>query len=230
MIAEGLSAPQMLANASNVSTLAQYAQHFDRIFSSLGDKSVMSTILKTEVTEGQTYGAVVDQLMKDRNNLVHEISINDIGHPNIRDYTTLGDAADLGKNVLSFIKHVERKLSEIAPPDFPNLLDSEAFPADTEELLQRRLTEIKEQLTKLATDTSEINFSREAWLSTSQVREQALARSFELIEELQLPGSRYYDVRPYLRRKVFESEITLLKELSRQTAFEEELISETEDE
>ncbi len=225
MIVERLSVPQILANANNISTSEAYISVFKRIFLALGADRKFKKILSSKLADHVSYGAVLNRLFDDRNTLVHEISITDIGHRNIRDYSTLADANLMGRQLINFMKLIEKEISSIAPAHFPNLLNEYGVPSERADFLHKEIVSLEAKFMQQITSEEyrEEPPTEEIWKELSQQRNAAMEAELHFIENLDLPGRRYYDVRPYLKQKLFEGHLAYLEELSRQILSDPEL-------
>jgi hypothetical protein len=223
MIDERLSVPQILANAYSVSTGETYITVFNRIFEAFGVGKNLAKILKTKSIDGETFGALLTRLFDERNALVHEISIIDIGHMNIRDFSTFEEIAVLGRQTMALMKTIEAEVRKATPEDFPNILESDGFPRDVDTTTFNKILAIEGRIAEELTqgEAQEFFVSREIWLKVSQERRAAIENELQFIEDLELPGRPYYDVRPYLKQKLLEGQLAYLESLSRQVLRDE---------
>ncbi|OYR18271.1 hypothetical protein [Brucella thiophenivorans] len=216
MIAEGLTIPHLLAGSMSISTKDSYIAAMDRVLSAIGaQKSHMSSILKKD-KNGTTVGQVLEELYIYRNDLVHEIGLQTIGHQNIRDYTSFEEALDVGERVLGMILALENVLTNAAPVEFPNKLDHSGIPISEVDVLNKLIASMENKIEEsVSADQDEI-LPLEAWQDEVSMNRTMRDKELQFIDSINIAGSRYYDTRPYIQAMLLKQRIQYLTLLSEQ--------------
>lgn len=224
MASERLTIPHLIASSSNITTLEKYIAVFERVLDAIGRKSEVHSILNAERGDDGSSARLLNELYHSRNLLVHEISISTIGHPNIRDFRTLGEVINIGEAVRNVIKSIEKEISEHAPFDFPNLLDSDYYSVTKIEVLARKIKEVEEQIRSiLLKDVDYAPCSIQKWDNQVRKAHEYVDCEINFIEELDLPGRHYYDSRFSIHEVLLECRLNYLKFLKQETVGDDEL-------
>lgn len=214
MISEGLNIPHLLAGSISISTKESYISALNRVYLAVGgQKADISSILKV-TQNGTSIGEVLDNLYTSRNNLVHEIGLQTIGHRNIRDSTTFDEAFELGHRLLSMIKNFENALTKTAPIEFPNKLDDDGLCIDEVENLVALIKSLEEKIeTAVASDADGI-ISLIDWQSETANSRKNLSEELKFIDRINFPGRHYYDTRPFIKGILLKQRLKYLRLLS----------------
>jgi hypothetical protein len=174
MVAEGATIPHLLGAATRVSSVQEYLSIFKRVFGELkivGDLEDVFRNRKTTVelprldADTSLYG-VLDDLFASRNHLVHEIDLSVIGHFSLRDMWELPRAKKYGEAVVSCIKIVESYITEHAPKNFPNRLDSQGIAEDEYNKLLEEISTTEKQITPEIERWGTVDMSESTWTET----------------------------------------------------------------
>ncbi len=218
MASERLTIPHLIARSSRISTLQKYITVFERVLDAIGCKQKLANVLNAERGEEGSNAKVLGELYSARNSLVHEISINDIGHPNIRDFKNLNEVVQIGEIVRDVIQSIETEISKHAPFDFPNLLNPDHDSVTKIEVLARKIREAEEQIRKsLLEDGDDGACSVQDWDSLLQKSHEYIEYETEFIEKLGLPGRQYYDARDTILETLLERRFDYLKLFKQET-------------
>ncbi len=219
MVSEGLTIPQLLAGSNSISTIEAYSDAIGRVFEFIGaPDDAFTKIMSQKNGDSATNGETLKDLFVGRNNLVHEIGIQNIGHRNIRDFDSFEEAWERGHQILKILRSLEGVITDYAPPLFPNRLGEDGYPVNEEDLL-RQVIEASENKIQghLELDPDDIApLSVEAWLEERQRSAAYIDAQIELIDSLALAGWNYYDVRPFLRKSLLKQRIQFLDQLLQQ--------------
>lgn len=156
----------------------------------------LSQILKQTTGKGDKYGKILSELYEERNLLVHEISLGDIGHINIRNFKSLHKVHYIGEAVRKVIEEIEAKISSVAPADFPNILDGEHQITPRFQILEKQISEIEEKIrSAILVGNCDGDFTVEEWDALIGESRSYIQSELDFIFELNLPGLRYYNLR-----------------------------------
>lgn len=216
MVAAKLTVPHLIVSSFNVSSLERYTQIFDRVLKAIGGSSI-SRILNDkgdlECSKGEVLSAVYDS----RNKLVHEISLGDIGHRNIRVFRSFEEILETGTIVLEVIKAIELEITEHASPDFPNLLDCDGTPRSAIDRLKTEISTIEDAIAMKACLGDTLgDFSIKNWNKVVSNSQQSLEAELDFVDSLELAGSHYFDLRPKLKEQLLRHRLSYLADLQRE--------------
>lgn len=212
MVSQNLTVPHLLASSFSVSSLEQYVKMLDRVLSVIGSPNSVSSFLKGPSLFGQTKGKVLNGLYEDRNSLVHEISLQTIGHRNIRQFSEFEEVIQIGTSVLELIKEIELEITKYGPNQFPNLLSEECEPICPIEGLRAEIAEIENSISERSDGKGfDCGFDAEEWLSLVEGARSQTDAELEFIDSLDLAGWQYFDVRPKLQREFLEQRLSYLR-------------------
>jgi hypothetical protein len=216
MIGEGLTIPHLLASATSISTKETYIATMNRVLNALGGTGAMNTIMN-EVIDSESNAQVLGTLYEDRNALVHEISMGEVGHWNVRSYTEIDEAWRIGNRVLGLIKKIEAQIARFAPRDFPNLLDAEGSPVDEDEHLQQSVKKLEAEIERaILAGKSLDGLTVDNWKTLTNKAGEYVVAEIEFIDGLSIPGWQYYDVRPFLRQNLIKQRLRHLQLISKE--------------
>lgn len=216
MMSEGVTVPHLLAAATGVSTMEAYVNTMGRVLKALGAKTTISQIL-AQADQDVTDGQLLDRLFVERNSLVHEISLTDIGHRNIREYTSFEDALATGNRVMGIIRAIEAQITEFAPEEFPNRLTADGYEVDEEETLRHRIKKIEQKIeSALASFGSDDGITVEKWQEMRIGSEKYLSTELDFINGLNLAGAQYFDIRPFMKENLLRQRIQYLEFIAKE--------------
>lgn len=128
-VAQGATVARLLGASTSVSSLTKYMDVMVRVFNEVGIKhNPYDVVMSVQEEGGLSPISEFEALFAFRNELVHEISLQVVGHPNVRDSWSPEQAVATGQLVLRAVRAIESILSAEAPRDFPNLLDANGSP------------------------------------------------------------------------------------------------------
>jgi len=214
MTYEGLTIPHLVASAGNIATVEKYVSVISRVLSQFKPKVNLGEILGRKTSSQESYESLLRSLFNDRNQLVHEITLSDIGHRNIRYYKSFDEVLSIALIVDNIIKEIEVQLSASAPYDFPNLLDSSHVAVTKTEVLKRRITEaeavIREAISSgVLTDI----FSLDQWDTIIENHHHYLEKEEQFIDSMSFPGYQYYDPKHNILERLLECRLEYLVKL-----------------
>lgn len=215
MVSAKLTVPHLIVSSFNISSIDRYIQLLDRILDALGSEKSTSKIMASVSNSETSAGEILANLYSGRNSLVHEISLRDIGHRNIRDFCDFDEIRSIGKTVLDLIKAVELEITKCAPSDFPNLLDQDGIPICSVDRIAQEISTLEIAIMKEAELEDNFgNFNSNDWNSTIKKSQAYLNSELEFIENLELAGWQYHDIRPKLKAELLERRLLFLKSLA----------------
>ncbi|MCM2474793.1 hypothetical protein HGO38_15035 [Rhizobium sp. CG5] len=210
MISEGLEIPHLIASGSSVSTYESYISTIDRVLTALGAKGEIKNLLGTDAQ-------VIEDLYVSRNTLVHEIGIQAIGHPNVRDFSTFKEVLEQGNIVLSLIRGVEAQITAFASEGFPNQLDSAGYPVDEVGTLMTKIRTMEAAISDaIAEGNCAEGLTIDRWTALLAKSNAGLIAELEFIATLDLAGWQYFDVRPSLKAHLLRQRLKYLENLAKE--------------
>jgi len=223
MVSEGLTVPHLIASSFNVSSLEKYVQVTGRVLTALGASKSINQMLDTVISTETKLGEVLAVLYDERNSLVHEISLQDIGHCNIRHYKDFDEILKTGKAILELIKAVELEITANAPVAFPNLLDKESRSTSP---IERLFEEIKTKEDAICdatrSDSCLSDFTEKEWSVLVDKSREYITNEMEFVEALNLPGWQYHDVRQKILAELLNRRLSYLDLLAEEILSEED--------
>lgn len=219
MVHAELTVPHLIVSSFNVSSIDRYVHLIDRVLTALGSGSSTSKIMASISTRQRSVSGVMAELFNSRNSLVHEISLQDIGHRNIRDFRNFNDIQAIGETALELIKAVELEITKCAPTAFPNLLDKEGIPISFIDRVSEEISLLEKSIEEQAYKEDNLgNFNSMDWISVTKNSKAYLNSELEFIESLELAGWQYHDIRPKLKAELLDHRLSFLKSLANEIA------------
>lgn len=159
MVANDVSAAQLLGALNNVSTIEKYAAIFERVYQELGITSSPFGIIE-DVADAPSLLAELSlggmenmaQLFSFRNNLVHEVGFNVTGAYSMRDALTLDSASRWVDVTIRLMLAVEAPITASGPSDFPNCILQNGEPRNDDQIVQDTITDLEQKIAKSLAD------------------------------------------------------------------------------
>ncbi len=215
MMADGVTVPHLLGAATHISSVDEYVAVFKRVFNALGVTEIIEGQLRRvetdiylahEVGTGNLY-AILDNLFKARNRLVHEIDHSIVGHYLLRDGWDAETAVQYGVAVVDAIKLVEAKVTEFSPQDFPNRIGPDGSEEDELEKLEKAITSIQDELSALFKE-EEIG---PAWVQAVDISKQSQKLELGFLESADfLRPVRHLDMRRSVQIEYLKARLSYL--------------------
>jgi len=151
MIANDVSAPQLVAGMRNVSSRQKYLDVFRRLYASLGivaNPEAIVASLETGLPDG--YGnpengiELLDTIFDYRNTLVHEVGPPVIGPWSQRDPLHPDTAAEWCRFVKRCLLALEKPITDAADDHFPNKLDEHGHSTGEIVRLERKIAQLEQ--------------------------------------------------------------------------------------
>lgn len=222
MATEKLTVPHIIAGSGNVSTLVQYTAIFSRILKSLGSDIGTSQIFGQSTQLGKSTYQLLEELYESRNLLVHEISLNDIGHRNIREFKDLKEIVAIGEALRAAIKSIETQITRFAPNDFPNLLDEDHNAVAKWRVIELKILEKEAHIRKAISEGNcSGDIEVEEWDSLNADARAYIQSEADTILHLNLPGRQYFDARSNLLLALFDRRFQYLEIFEKEVIYEE---------
>ncbi|MGO4569058.1 hypothetical protein AB4Z52_29425 [Rhizobium sp. 2YAF20] len=217
MVSEGLTIPHLLAGSNSISSRDSYIAAISRVFSTIGAQDGTLSQILDDKKDDAALGQVLEELYLGRNDLVHEIGIQTIGHPNVRDFDSFEAALSGGERLLGMMRTIEDVVTKVAPSNFPNKLGEDGFPVSEEEVLAALISSMEGKIDEaIASDTAGGELTLDDWRREIANRRSSLSAELAFIDSLGFAGGRYYDVRPFLKSTVLRQRSQYLALLSEQ--------------
>lgn len=219
MLSAQLSVPHLIVSSFNISSMDKYIHVIDRILKVFDGAKDVSDIMTSINESYRTTGEILAELFADRNSLVHEISLQDIGHRNIRDYADFDEVIVTGRKVLELIKAIELNITKYAPSHFPNLLNSHALPISPIERIGTEIDALEAAIADVSSLEDNIgDFDAKQWSSATKHSQSYLKSELSFIDSLEIAGWHYHDPRPNLKRELLDGRLNYLRALLAQVA------------
>ncbi|UZX45510.1 hypothetical protein A6U84_25915 (plasmid) [Agrobacterium sp. 13-2099-1-2] len=216
MVYEGLNIPHLIAGSSSVSTRESYVGAIRRLFGAVGVREdALSAILGRKYS-GITVGQVLEELYASRNDLVHEIGLQTIGHRNIRNFDSFDDVLQIGETLLRMITSIESELFNSAPANFPNKLALDLLPISEEETLAKLIRSMEKEIERALVEGAAEIVNLEDFQTQTQISKEALDKEFAFIDRLDIAGRQYFDTRPFWKATLLKQRVQYLTLLSRE--------------
>lgn len=211
---------QLVGASVKIGNTESYLSVIGRVFKELGFPFSLKEWL-TGTAEGSTVCwvqgdqiAALDRLFTFRNQLVHEIGLESMGHPNARDSWDPKLALANGLIVASVIRGVEAAFTAHAPNLFPNLMTKEGYPIRNVARLQKelnRLDKIADEAIRIW-DWTDPN-SVEGWKAARDKFNEYMACETEFIDNAGIFHWRYFDARSPMKVRMIQYRIDTINEL-----------------
>jgi hypothetical protein len=158
--------------------------------------------------------AMINSLFEFRHQLVHEIGISTMGHPNVRDAWSPQEARTIGGVLLSVISGIEAAFTHFAPRLFPNLLDGDRYPISPVDNLIAEFDRLDCLVHKKIIDAEWDPFRTEQeWeIARTKFREY-LEAEIEFVDGAGMLHWRYFDARTPLKLELLRYRIKFLTDL-----------------
>jgi hypothetical protein len=218
MVAAKVSVPQIVGAVLSVGSPEAYFSTIRRVFVELGIPKGQADILASLRSESVVDPmGVLDELFRRRHNLVHEISMGEVGAWVQRDNVDLAEAARFGRMVLALMKLVEEAITSHAPKDFPNRLSVEGYLEDPTEFLDQEIARLENEIAnsiKANPDIAGIAVTPNSWEREVEASALAMAASAEFLDVCNFAGQRYIDYRGPLRVSLKINRLNYLTKLA----------------
>lgn len=219
LLAQGASVARLLAASTSVGSFGKYLAVIERAFKAAEVPIGASDCLRapsegdeplTEAELGQ-----LDQLFSFRNELVHEIGMSVVGHPNIRDSWGPDDAVRLGGLAVRVVRRLEGVLSRYAPKDFPNLLDENGWPRSVLDRLKSEIGELERAIDRalLSEDWAGKSGTHADWGNAVALASESVEAELAFLEHAGALHSRYIDLKTPLKLEVASARARYLRKL-----------------
>lgn len=219
MIRAQVTVPHFLSASITVGNPDEYLEILQRLFNALAIPQKVSSLVQTKPqythnlfgdpwNEPTVYERL-SELFNGRHALVHEIGLTRMSSPSISENWDARAVISIGRIVEATIQAFEAKLTELAPPDFPNLLDKHFRPVDERNRLAQQLSTVVERIGSAIQRmvSSRGIDERDSWVRV--VEAEGVLGNF--ITESELFAARYTDPRQALTRLELESRLKVLE-------------------
>lgn len=220
MAARKATVAQLVGASIRVGSTENYLSIFGRTFVTLGFPFSVVDWLTGQAKEATTCWIRPEQiqdlarLFEFRHELVHEIGLSTMGHPNVRDFLSPADAARLGRLVTSVVFGVEAAFTRFAPSLFPNLVTEEGWPVSRIDRLKEELERLDHEVgTLIAAEDWGHTTTREDWTKTRAAFQTYMDLEEAFIDTGGMLHWRYFDARTPLRTALVRYRIDFLAEL-----------------
>jgi hypothetical protein len=218
MLEANVTIASIVGAATNISSFEEYIAVFTRILSISDSKLDGFKAIKTE-RPGTGKPWVEDREIDElknlylfRNELVHEIGIQRIGHVNVRDRWDPGQAIRTGELVRRVMLALEASVSATVPPGFPNVLDEDGFPASEWQRLEQELPLLEKEIERITTAFTDQDVGADDnWPVANAAAADWLMKEKLFLDKASMLHSRYIEMREPLKLALVKSRHTYLK-------------------
>jgi hypothetical protein len=177
-------------------------------------------LIELEVTIKGTTSLVLKEieelknLYSFRNELVHEIGINRIGHMNVRDSWDPTEAIRVGELVQRIMQALEAYVSAKMPRGFPNVLGADGLPVSEWQRLEQELPILEKEIERITTEfTDDAVEADEKWGAAREAATDYLAKEKSFLDQASMLHNRYIEMREPLKLALIKSRHTYLKSI-----------------
>lgn len=219
-VEKNASVIQLVGASVKVSTTESYFSVIGRVFKELGFPFSLKEWL-TGTADGSTVCwvqgdqiAVLDSIFTFRNQLVHEIGLESMGHPNARDSWDPKLALANGLIVASVMRGVEAAFTAHAPSLFPNLMTKDGYPVGNVTRLQNelnRLDELADRAIRIWDWADPV--SADSWKAARDKFRDYMICETEFIDKAGLFHWKYFDARSPMKVRMIQYRIDTINEL-----------------
>ena len=220
MLKNNVTIASIVGAATNISSFEDYMAVFSRIFSALDTKLDAFKAIKAECADtGKPWIEEceikqLEYLYSFRNELVHEIGINRVGHWNVRERWDPDEAIRTGELVHRMMRAIEASITAKMPPGFPNILGADGFPASEWQRLRQELPILEAEVARITTVFTEEKIERdENWQPANAAAADYLDKELHFIDNASMFHYRYGDMREPLRLALIKSRHAYLKSI-----------------
>lgn len=223
-VANDVTVPQLLGALTTIGSSDKYVGIFERIFSELEIdqkvRDILNPIILVPRRPGEQFDAL-KALFDYRNAIVHEISYSTIGPWLVRDSIEISEAQGMGQIVRKALAGIEACLSQFAPRDFPNRLDSSFLPEDQLEYLDREIAVLESEISA-AIRTYRTDTGRGAdlgdWLRALEAARNSQQIELDFISDADFMFNRHADFKTPLKIEFRRQRLAYLKRLKAEIA------------
>jgi hypothetical protein len=212
MLATNVTVASIVGAATNISRFQDYMGVFSRLFSIVDPQLDGFKIIKAERTDtGKPWVEEheIDELKNlysFRNDLVHEIGIDRIGHRNVRERWDPAEAIRMGELVHRTMRALEASVSTKMPAGFPNVLDSDGYPACEWRRLEQELPFLEEKVKRITTEFTDVEVDPdENWEPARAAAAEYLAKEKLFLDQASMLHDKYVELREPLKLALIKS-------------------------
>lgn len=201
MFSANVTIAGVVAGATKINSLSDYMNVFERVFEAVGIREKPFGVIKAERPEtGKPWVSeeqieLLTHLHPYRHDLVHEIGIGKLGHPNVRDTWQPQDAVEHGEIVLNVMQALEAKLRTAAPWNFPNLLNEDFVPVRQHQVMMREIEKMERRIDTIVDDFTIDAERRQLWRDAKTRAADHLESELFFLEHADMLHYRYEDLR-----------------------------------
>lgn len=219
LLAKGASVAHLIAAATSVGSLAKYLAILDRAFAAVGAPigaraSLITSDDKYSPLEDTDF-ASLEQLFAFRHDLVHEVGIQVVGHPNIRESWGPDEAVRMTQLGLRAVRKIEAGLTRYAPPDFPNLLTEQGLPSSVADRLTAEIHDLEARIGQALRAHDDYDGEKAAaeWTAAAEFASKGLDAELAFVDGAYALHFRYLDLKTPLKLQLLASRSRFLRRL-----------------
>lgn len=212
MLATNVTVASIVGAATNISRFEDYIGVFSRLFSVIDPNLDGFKVIKAKrIDTGKPWVEEheIDELKNlyaFRNALVHEIGIERVGHWNVRECWDPAEAIRIGELVQRTMRALEDSVSTKMPAGFPNVLDSDGYPACEWQRLERELPFLEEKVKRITTEFTDVEVDPdENWEPARAAAAEYLAKEKAFLDQASMLHNRYIEMREPLKLALIKS-------------------------
>ena len=219
MLAADTTIAGIVAGTTLISSLDAYMGVFTRVYQAIGVNQTPYQIIKeidretgAPIMSGEDI-KLLQELHPFRHNLVHEIGVTTLSHPNVRDTWTPDTAVAYGDLVARLMRTLEAKLTISAPWAFPNLLDERGIPVQRHRVLLDQVDSMEREVALMVSAFDPDNLELERWEKLAASSRSQIEAELQFVQTTGLLFYRYEDLRSPLKAALVQARHDYLKAL-----------------
>jgi hypothetical protein len=216
MMAHNVTVAHLIGANKTISRADQYVLDvFERLFKALSipahiERELRDTKMGMDLADHTNLYAALEGLFEFRNRLVHEIDIALVGPYTIRDAWSPDIAIEYGNSVIKVITLIEGHITKHGPKDFPNRLNSDAYPEDEFEKLQQSVLLLEDDISAILNDTD----ASDEWKDVLERSRASQRTEMDFMDGADfLQPLRVLDIRRIVKMEYLKGRLTYLKAL-----------------
>jgi hypothetical protein len=213
LLHENLTIAQLISASTLVSDAEKYAYIFDRIFSYLGLTDKAANLIKKGDDTANNNFLILAQMFEARHSLVHEINETQVGHWNLRDYTSLENAQNYAKLVIEIMNLIEEKISLHAKPDFPNLIFKGKDDGSRWTRLTSLITQIEDEILLGITHGTDAHIDQDLLKSSILKSREHIQEEINTLMTAYYAGHRYFSISEPLVEQLLTARLSYVRRL-----------------
>lgn len=220
LMSKNASVASLIGATISVGSFPKYMAIIRRVFVDLSIPIGPYEWLKSDAEPGLPWVTAsqfeeLERLFEFRNTLVHEMNLNVVGHPNIRDSWSPDTALAAGELVLSTMRGIEAAFTQHGPRGLPNILAATGEPENPLPLLEQELRALEARVDQLAqtVEWGDVDRAQCDWQEAVRLAGQSYKADMHFVESAGFLHSRYIDLKTPLKLQLASARVAYLRAL-----------------